>query len=373
MLRGPSGISGRHLSPRRSLSTRTVPRATGSEAASAPAEKTDEPVPKATKGPKQRMRLDEYCMTLAPQFSRNVIQSFILQGKVRVGDKVVTKAGTPVVVGPGGPVVVIDSEQPRYVCRAGLKLEKALEHWGIDVSGLTVLDSGQSTGGFTDCLLQHGAAKVYGIDVGHGQLADKIRHDERVVVMEKFNLRHLQPQHLPELVDMATLDLSFISLLLVIRGVTSVLKPQGRLVALIKPQFEAGRRQVGPGGLVKDPKVHAEVIERITTGIAAHGYELLGVTESPIKGDRSGNTEFLAHFLRRPELAKEAVAGAAVQAAEAEQAEGSEAAGEAPGDGATGAGAQGQGEEGRGRGSGAEAGEGGKGGQRVRKGRRGRL
>ncbi|PNH12707.1 putative rRNA methyltransferase YqxC [Tetrabaena socialis] len=275
--------------------------------------------PSGKRGPKKRMRLDEHCMQLAPQYSRNVIQTFILLGKVRVGDKVVTKAGTPVVVeDASAPQVVIDAEQPKYVCRAGVKLEKALEHWGIDVRGVTALDSGQSTGGFTDCLLQYGAAKVYGIDVGHSQLADKIRRDERVVVMEKFNLRHLGPQHLPCQVDIATLDLSFISLLLVIGGVTSVLRPDGRLVALIKPQFEAGRKQVGAGGVVRDPKVHAEVLQRITTGIVAHGYELVGVTESPIKGDKSGNTEFLAYFLRRPELATLAAASAAVAAAEAD-------------------------------------------------------
>ncbi|GLC45744.1 hypothetical protein PLESTB_000503100 [Pleodorina starrii] len=274
------------------------------------------------RGPKQRMRLDEYCMQLAPQYSRNVIQSFILQGKVRVGDKVVTKAGTPVVVGGAGPPVVIDAEEPKYVCRAGLKLEKALAHWAIDVRGLTALDSGQSTGGFTDCLLQNGAAKVYGIDVGFNQLADKIRRDERVVVMEKFNLRHLGPQHLPCKVDIATLDLSFISVLLVIGAVTRVLRPDGgRLVVLIKPQFEAGRKQVRAGGVVRDPKVHAEVLERVTRGIVAHGYELVGTTESPIKGDRSGNTEFLAYFLRRPELAAEAEASSAAEAAEALAAE----------------------------------------------------
>ncbi|PNW77260.1 hypothetical protein CHLRE_10g428900v5 [Chlamydomonas reinhardtii] len=264
------------------------------------------------------MRLDEYCLQLAPQYSRNVIQSFILQGKVRVADKVVTKAGTPVVVGPGGPVVVIDADEPKYVCRAGLKMEKALAHWGIDVRGLVALDSGQSTGGFTDCLLQNGAKKVYGIDVGHNQLHDRIRRDERVVVMEKFNLRHLAPQHLLEMVDIATLDLSFISVLLVIGAVTSVIKPAGgQLVVLIKPQFEAGRGQVGPGGVVRDPKVHAEVIQRVTAGIAAHGYQLVGVTESPIKGDKSGNTEFLAYFHRRPEAATAAAAAQAVAAAEA--------------------------------------------------------
>ncbi|EFJ44852.1 hypothetical protein VOLCADRAFT_82618 [Volvox carteri f. nagariensis] len=277
--------------------------------AAAAAATTPAPAKKHKNGPKQRIRLDEYCLQLAPQYSRNVIQSFILQGKVRVDDKVVTKAGAPVLLGPGGPQVVIDAEEPKYVCRAGLKLEKALELWGIDVRGLTALDSGQSTGGFTDCLLRNGAAKVYGIDVGFNQLADRIRRDERVVVMEKFNLRHLRPQHLPCKVDIATLDLSFISVLLVVGAVTSVLRPDGgRLVVLIKPQFEAGRRQVRAGGIVRDPQVHAEVLERVTGGIQAHGYELVGTTESPIKGDKSGNTEFLAYFIRRPELGKAAMA-----------------------------------------------------------------
>ncbi|GFR41337.1 hypothetical protein Agub_g2022, partial [Astrephomene gubernaculifera] len=296
--------SGRHVVEQ---SRKAVDRATSNSAEAAAQGK---PAPR--RGPKQRMRLDEYCLQLAPQYSRNVIQSFILQGKVRVGDRVVTKAGAPVVVGaPDSPAVVIDAEQPKYVCRAGLKLEKALQHWGIDVRGLVALDSGQSTGGFTDCLLQHGAAKVYGIDVGYNQLSERIRRDERVVVMEKFNLRHLGPQHLPEKVDIATLDLSFISLLLVVGAVASVLAPGGRLVALIKPQFEAGRKQVSAGGVVRDPKVHAEVVARVTGGIAAHGFQLVGVTESPIKGDKSGNTEFLAYFLRSPQHPAEA-AGEAV-------------------------------------------------------------
>ncbi|GFH31566.1 S4 RNA-binding domain-containing protein [Haematococcus lacustris] len=183
---------------------------------------------------------------------------------------------------------------------AGLKLEAALAHFGVDVHGLVCLDSGQSTGGFTDCLLQHGAAHVYGVDVGYGQLADKVRRDERVTALERFNLRYLNPTDLPQQVDLATLDLAFISVLKVIPAVVSVLKPSpaGQLLVLIKPQFEAGPEHVKAGGLVRSAAVHRDVIARVTQGICEAGFECRGVIESPLKGDRSGNTEFLAHFTR---------------------------------------------------------------------------
>ena len=186
-------------------------------------------------------------------------------------------------------------EKPKFVCRAGFKLEQALDEFNIDVTDFVVMDAGLSTGGFTDCLLQRGAKKVYGVDVGYGQVHENIRVDERVVVMERVNLRHLDA--LPELVDLVTLDLSFISVLKVMSVVTSLLRPKGKLVVLIKPQFEAERSQVGRGGIIKDPKVHQQVTDLVVAGIKEFGFELQGVTDSPITGTH-GNKEFLAYFVK---------------------------------------------------------------------------
>ena len=157
------------------------------------------------------------------------------------------------------------------------------------------MDAGISTGGFTDCLLQRGAAKIYGIDVGYGQVHEKIRNDPRVIVKERTNLREVRD--LGELVDLVTLDLSFISVLKVMDAVDAVLKPNGMLIVLIKPQFEAKKEEVGRGGIIKDAKIHAEVIERVKSGIEAHGYSCHGVIESPIEG-ATGNKEFLAYFTK---------------------------------------------------------------------------
>lgn len=215
-----------------------------------------------------------------------------MQGKVLVNGKIVTKSGTPVALDAHVELTV---QELKYVGRAGFKLEKALDTFGIDVKDLVVMDAGLSTGGFTDCLLQRGAKRVYGVDVGYGQVHEKIRTDPRVVVMERINLRHLES--LPELVDLVTLDLSFISVLKVMDAVLRVLKPQGSLVVLIKPQFEAGRDEVETGGLITDPEVHEKVLKEVTSGICARGFELKGTTESPILGS-SGNKEFLAYFVR---------------------------------------------------------------------------
>ncbi|XP_065623250.1 uncharacterized protein LOC111999438 isoform X1 [Quercus suber] len=204
--------------------------------------------------PKKKRRLDEICLERFQQYSRTFIQSWILQGKVSVDGKVVNKAGTPV---SEKAVVQIMAEIPKYVCRAGYKLEAAIEQLGISVAGKIALDSGLSTGGFTDCLLQYGASFVYGVDVGYGQVADKIRRDECVCVIERTNLRYLS--ELPQKVDLVTLDLSFISILLVMPAVVNVMKEEASLVTLVKPQFEARRSQVGSGGIVRDPMVHQEV------------------------------------------------------------------------------------------------------------------
>jgi 23S rRNA (cytidine1920-2'-O)/16S rRNA (cytidine1409-2'-O)-methyltransferase len=177
-------------------------------------------------------------------------------------------------------------------------LEKALDHFAIDVTGLTVLDAGLSTGGFTDCLLQRGAGEIFGIDVGYGQVHEKIRADDRVHVMERVNLRNVTVATIGKQVDLVTLDLSFISILKVMDAVDLVLKAGGLLVTLIKPQFEAEKGEVGKGGIIKDEVVHERVLRTVTNGIIARGYDLKGITESPIYG-ADGNKEFLAAFEKK--------------------------------------------------------------------------
>ena len=256
--------------------------------AGAPPPSRPSPPPKAGK-----QRLDELTIARYPEYSRTVVQSWIAQGKVLVDGQPVTKAGTKV---KSTVVVDVIAEQPKFVCRGGLKLEKALDHFAIDVDGCVCLDSGLSTGGFTDCMLQRGASKVYGVDVGYGQVAEKIRVHPRAVVMERTNLRYLQP--LPDAVDVAALDLSFISVLKVLPAVAATMRENGKLVVLIKPQFEARRSQIGSKGVVRDPAVHEEVIARVIDGAAEFGFAYQSHTVSPIKGAKEGNTEFLAYFTR---------------------------------------------------------------------------
>ncbi|KAK3406198.1 hypothetical protein EUGRSUZ_K02361 [Eucalyptus grandis] len=244
---------------------------------------------------KKKKRLDEVCLERYQQYSRNIIQSWILQGKVFVNGKVVNKAGAPV---SDQANVEIIAEIPKYVCRAGYKLEAAIEQLDVNVEGKIALDSGLSTGGFTDCLLQYGASFVYGVDVGYGQVADKIRRDERVSIIERTNLRYLPG--LPQKVDLVTLDLSFISILLVMPAVVNVMKEEAMLVTLVKPQFEARRSQVGGGGIVRDPLVHQEVLEKIINGVENFGFQKKDWIESPLKG-AEGNKEFLVCFNRTAE------------------------------------------------------------------------
>ncbi|KAG0585209.1 hypothetical protein KC19_3G267300 [Ceratodon purpureus] len=228
---------------------------------------------------KKKLRLDELCMEKFPQYSRTLIQSWILQGKVIVDGRPAAKAGSSV---KATSIIEIIAEVPKYVCRAGYKLEGALEQFAHDVTGKVVLDSGLSTGGFSDCLLQNGAARIYGVDVGYGQVAEKIRVDPRVTVIERTNLRYLEG--LPEQVDLVTLDLSFISILLVMPKVCSVMKPESSIITLIKPQFEARRSQVGGGGIVRDPAVHKEVLQRVISGVERFGFKCQGWIQSPITG-----------------------------------------------------------------------------------------
>lgn len=256
----------------------------------------DEATTRVKKGGK--MRLDELCVAMWPEHSRKTIQSWILQDKVLVNDQVVSKAGAQ--VRPSDKISLL-AEELKYVSRAGWKLEAALDHFGIILEGKAALDSGQSTGGFSDCLLQRGVKHVYGIDVGYGQLHHKVRSDPRVTVIERTNLRTLGPDVVPR-VDIACLDLSFISVLKCVPAVVNhALKDEdgAELVVLIKPQFEAGREGVERGGVVKDPAVHAAVLKKVTEGVTSHGFKLIGVPiESPIKGDKGGNTEFLAYWRR---------------------------------------------------------------------------
>lgn len=240
----------------------------------------------------EKKRLDQLMQEKEPRYSRAQIQSWIMQGKIMVDGHVITKPGTMTNI---DAVLSYDLQEPKYVSRAGFKLEKALEHFGIDVTGLIIMDAGISTGGFTDCLLQHGAKKVYGIDVGYGQAHEKIRNDSRVILLERTNLRELH--ELPEPVDLVTLDLSFISVLKVMDAVNALLKPQGKLIILIKPQFEAKKEEVGRGGIIRDSAIHQEVIKRVTCGLESYGYQCHGVIESPIFGT-TGNKEFLGFFSR---------------------------------------------------------------------------
>lgn len=240
-----------------------------------------------------KKRLDTLVQQHFPHLSKTQIQSYIMQGKVLIDGSPITKPGVAIAE---DSTIMLEIEEPKFVCRAGYKLEHALDYFNISVEGLTILDAGLSTGGFTDCLLQRGATKVYGVDVGYGQVHEKIRSHNRVIVMERTNLRHLES--LGELVDLVTLDLSFISILKVMETVSKILKSDGKLITLIKPQFEAERHQVGKKGIIKDPAIHQEVTQKVIAGIEAHGFSCQGIIESPILGG-SGNKEFLAYFFRK--------------------------------------------------------------------------
>jgi len=217
--------------------------------------------------------------------SRAKAQALLMAGEVVVAGKTITKSGT--LVSEEAEVTIL--EPPPFVSRGGIKLEYALGQFQLDVSGKVVADIGASTGGFTDCLLQRGASRVYAVDVGYGQLDYRLRKDSRVVVMERTNARY--PIPLPEKIDLATIDLSFISVKKVIPSVVKLLKDDGYLIVLIKPQFEAKREEVGKGGVIKEPLLHATVLGRFITWMVEHGLRLKGMVTSPILGS-SGNKEF---------------------------------------------------------------------------------
>lgn len=220
--------------------------------------------------------------------SRAKAQALIMAGEVLINGSPATKSGTPV----SEDAEITVKEPLPYVSRGGIKLAHALDVFQINVSGVVAADIGASTGGFTDCLLQRGATRVYAIDVGYGQLDYRLRRDKKVVVMERINARY--PVSLPEKVDLATIDLSFISVTKVIPAVTELLKENGTMLVLIKPQFEAKREEVGRGGIIKDPQLHAKVLGRFIKWAVAHNLRLHGLVASPILGS-SGNREF---FLR---------------------------------------------------------------------------
>jgi 23S rRNA (cytidine1920-2'-O)/16S rRNA (cytidine1409-2'-O)-methyltransferase len=233
-------------------------------------------------------RLDVLLVQRGLCTSREKAQRLIMAGAVFSGGTRLEKASQA--MAEDAPLEVREAD--RYVGRGGHKLEGALRHFGIDPGGLTCLDVGASTGGFTDCLLQHGAAKVYALDVGHGQLDWKIRSDPRVIVMEHCNARYLKPSDLPEKVDLAVADVSFISLTLVLPPVAGVLTDGGMIVALIKPQFELSRGDVGRGGIVREESGRARAVDKIRNFATGAGWTWGGVVDSPIAG-ADGNREFL--------------------------------------------------------------------------------
>jgi 23S rRNA (cytidine1920-2'-O)/16S rRNA (cytidine1409-2'-O)-methyltransferase len=218
--------------------------------------------------------------------SRAKAQALVMAGEVTVNGQPVLKAGTPV----SEDAEILIAQPPPYVSRGGLKLEHALDQFKIDATGNIAADIGSSTGGFTDCLLQRGATRVYAIDVGTNQLAYRLRQDKRVVVMEGTNARY--SLELPEAVDLVTIDLSFISVEKVIPSVTQWLKPDGKIIILIKPQFEALRQEIGKGGIIREPLIHARVLGRFITWATQNNFRLQGLVASPILR-ASGNREFL--------------------------------------------------------------------------------
>ena len=242
-----------------------------------------------------RIRLDLALVQRGLCPSREQAKRLIMAGEVMLGDEVMSKPGW--LVRDDAHLKV--KTPPRFVSRGGLKLEGALEHFGIEVTGLTAMDVGASTGGFTDCLLQRGAVKVYAFDVGTNQMVWKLRSDPRVICRENFNVRHLQPEDVPELVDLIVGDVSFISLTLVLPGALSVLKPGGQVLVLVKPQFELSREEVGKGGIVRESELHEKACMRIRSFVEGRPeLEWRGLTESSIQGT-DGNREFLAWFTKR--------------------------------------------------------------------------
>lgn len=237
-----------------------------------------------------KVRLDQLLVDRGLAESKTRAQAIIMAGNVFTGTRRLDKAGDKVAE---DIAIEVKGEPHPWVSRGGLKLEKGLAEFALDPTGMTAIDVGASTGGFTDVLLTKGAARVYAVDVGHGQLAWKLRNDPRVTVMERTNARRLDESLVPEPVDLVVCDASFIGLEVVLPAALALTKPGARLIALIKPQFEVGKGRVGKGGVVREPELHKEVCDRIEAWVAGlPGWRVLGITESPIKGPE-GNVEFL--------------------------------------------------------------------------------
>ncbi len=243
---------------------------------------------------KHKERLDVLLVSRGLAETRTKAQAIIMSGDVYVGGQ---KADKPGMSYEDTVDIEVRGQACPYVSRGGLKLEKALRDFGVDPTGYVCSDSGASTGGFTDCLLQQGAARVFAIDVGYGQLAWKIRQDPRVVCMERTNIRYVQPEDLGEPLDLSVVDVSFISLKIVLPAIARLLKPTGQVLCLIKPQFEAGKEKVGKKGVVRDPAVHQEVLEHFVALADELGFTIRNLTFSPVKGPE-GNIEFLGHLSR---------------------------------------------------------------------------
>jgi 23S rRNA (cytidine1920-2'-O)/16S rRNA (cytidine1409-2'-O)-methyltransferase len=239
-----------------------------------------------------KIRLDKLLLARKQVSTRQNAQALIAAGQVLVDNKLVDKPGSMV----EDSCTIEIKESCRYVSRGGYKLEEGLRVFGVDPAGLVCLDIGASTGGFTDCLLQHGAAKIYSVDVGYGQLAWKLRQDPRVMVMERMNARYLKIEDFDAMPELAVIDASFISLKLLIPPILSLFHNNISIIALIKPQFEVGRGKVGKGGVVRDPAVHQQVVDEIVGFCATLGLKSHGVTPSPLLGPK-GNKEFLIYLV----------------------------------------------------------------------------
>ena len=246
-------------------------------------------------------RLDVLLVNRNLAESREKAKAIIMSGIVYVDGQKEDKAGT---MFEDTVSVEVRGHTLAYVSRGGLKLEKAMTHFGVTLNGKICMDVGASTGGFTDCMLQNGAVKVYSVDVGHGQLAWKLRNDERVVCMEKTNIRYVKPEDITDRIQFASIDVSFISLTKVLGPVKELLTEDGQIVCLIKPQFEAGREKVGKKGVVREKSTHLEVIESVIAFAKSIGFGILNLEFSPIKGPE-GNIEYLLYLQNHPELADE--------------------------------------------------------------------
>lgn len=240
----------------------------------------------------KKLRLDQFLVQQGLAETRSKAQAYIMAGLVYLGEQKLDKSGQ--MVADDAEITVRGKEHP-WVSRGGMKLAKALSEYKIDVNGITAMDVGSSTGGFTDVLLTKGAAKVYAVDVGTGQLDPKIRHDARVVVMEQTNAKHLTREMVPDAIDLVVCDASFISLTKVLPAALALTKPSAKLVALIKPQFEVGKAEVSRGkGVITDPKLHEWSCDMVREWLVSVGWKVHGITESPVKGPK-GNTEFLLY------------------------------------------------------------------------------